>query len=94
MEDVAEPHEHMMTQMRVDWTLPIWGVILVLIQGLAIIWGASSLNSTVQNDNKRITALEAQVASYGRMETTIARLDERTQFMVEEMKSMKRNKND
>lgn len=53
-----------------DWTVPVWGVVVLAIQGLAIIWWGATLTSRVQT-------LEASAAANLGTPATLARLDER-----------------
>lgn len=72
-------------KVRVDWTVPIWGVLGMLVQGLAIVWWTASLSATVSETSKRVDKLEVRASAFDEQAAVIARLDERTKAIYDSM---------
>lgn len=71
---------------RVDWTIPVWGVLGLLVQAIGIVWFAATLNAKVADSRDRIDKLEVRVAAVESMGPTLARLDERTKWIYDNVR--------
>lgn len=56
---------------RVDWTFPIWPMIMFAMQGAAVIWWGATLQS-------RVGELERNQADMKPIPVSLAKLEERT----------------
>lgn len=66
-------------RIRIDWTVPVWSVVGLLGQALAIAWWGATLQA-------RVAALEQAAALNAAMPVTVARLDERSAAQSESLK--------
>lgn len=72
-------------QIRVDWTVPIWGVVGLLVQGLVIVWWSATQTAAVADTAKRVDKLEHRADAFEAQAVIIARLDERTQAIYDSL---------
>jgi len=85
------PDNHIVNspKLRVDWTVPVWGVVGLLIQGIALVWFVASLNAKVEQTTTRVDKIEAHMvtvdASNNSSDATLARIDERTRTMSDDI---------
>jgi hypothetical protein len=77
---------------RIDWTIPIWGVIGLLLQGVAVVWFLANLSGDVARSAARLDKAETRISALETQSTTIARLDERTTWIYEEMRGVARDR--
>lgn len=71
---------------KMDWTVPVWGVMGLFVQGIAIVWLIASMNAQVQNDTARLDKVEVRMAATDTvvtgMSASLARIDERTRLFA------------
>ena len=72
-------------RIRADWTVPVWGVVGMLIQGLAIVWWSATITGDVRRNTGRLGELEGRMTAVELTASTIARLDERSKWIYDEM---------
>jgi hypothetical protein len=79
--DIATP------KLRVDWTVPIWGVLGLLIQAIAVVWLIAGMNAKISETAVRVDKLETHVSVIDNQSSSaaaaLARIDERTRLMTE-----------
>lgn len=73
-------------RIRVDWTIPVWSVVGLVAQALAIAWWGATLQA-------RVTALEASAQANAALPATVARLDERSAAQSEALKRVEEQLN-
>lgn len=71
-------------RLRVDWTIPVWGVVGLAVQAAAIVWWGATVQAQVDG-------LEGRVAKIEGSAELVARLDERTAAMSEALKRIEEN---
>lgn len=73
-------------RINVDWTVPIWGIVGLLVQAVAVVWLIASMNAQVQNNTLRLDKMETRVAAsdlaVSGMAASLARIDERTRILA------------
>lgn len=78
-------------RIRVDWTVPIWGVIGLAVQAVGLVWFLATLNGKVATNADRIDKLEGRVAGVERSSNsigvTLGILDERTRNIDDRLKA-------
>lgn len=78
---------------RIDWTFPIWGVVVAVAQGFFIVWWAAGMTSQANTTQLRVDKLEGRVAviesSSAETRAVLARIDERLNWLVDELKGRK-----
>jgi hypothetical protein len=86
MNDNEETHSsHIISagpQIRLDWTVSVWSLLPMLLQLVAIIWWASTLDS-------RVTQLEKAQALDDGSRNQIAVLMERTEAIKSDVRDIK-----
>lgn len=58
-------------RLRVDWTLPAWGILGLLMQVGAFVWFAATLTAHVDENREHTNKLETRVTA---VETTVGQL--------------------
>jgi hypothetical protein len=66
-------------RLRVDWTIPFWGVLGLAGQALVIAWWGATIQ-------ERVDALERWTNANSLMPATVARLDERSAAQSETLR--------
>lgn len=78
-----------MPKLRLDWTVPIWGVFGLTLQGVAFTWFLATLNSATIDNTVRIDKLEQRVVAVEKTSATVERLDERTKWIYDNVAYMR-----
>jgi hypothetical protein len=78
---------------KIDWTFPIWGVLVAAGQALVIIWWAAGMSAKVETTAQRVDKLEGRVSAVetnsAETRAVLARIDERLNWIMEELKTRK-----
>lgn len=83
---MTEEH-HASRTIVVDWTVPVWGVLGLIVQAAAIVWWGAGID-------QRVRALEATGSASRGQSEAIARMDERTRDIVDRMDRIERHLED
>lgn len=77
---------------RVDWTVPIWGVLGLALQAVGIVWFAATLSAKVHEATERLDKLETRVTATESYGVLLGRLDERTGWIYDHIKTAEAGK--
>lgn len=77
----------------IDWTFPIWGVLVAAAQAFFIIWWAAGMTAQANTTQLRVDKLEGRVtvieSNSAEARAVLARIDERLNWLVDELKGRK-----
>lgn len=81
--------------MEVDWKkMSLGNIITILMAGLALAYGYGVLGANQSTINEKITKLETRLDANSKVETSVVRLEEKTNYIIEQVSTLTRKLDD
>lgn len=81
--------------MDIDWKkMTLGNIITILMAGFALAYGYGVLGANQQTINEKITKLETRLEANSKVETSVIRLEEKTNYIIEQVGTLTRKLDD